>query len=214
MFKLLLATTNRKKVVELAPHFQALGVELVRLGERGEPPIVDETGATFIENARLKASQQAIHHRLWTLGEDSGLCVPALDGRPGVFSARFAGPDADDLANNRLLLKQMKQVDRNARLAYYVSTMCLASPEGESVIEVEGRCYGRILSEPRGEGGFGYDPLFEIPEYHRTFAELGLAVKSVLSHRGRALRKFLPRFQSLALHGTCGFPKPVGDVTG
>ena len=191
MLSLLLATTNRKKILELAPHFERLGIRLVQLNELKAAIEVEETGHTFQENARIKAMAQALHHQLWTIGEDSGLCVPALDGRPGVYSARFAGPNAGDEANNDRLLFEMADLRGRARDAYYVSTMCLCSPAGKVQLETEGRCWGRILQERRGSGGFGYDPLFEIPEYHLTFAELGLTVKAALSHRGRALRRFL-----------------------
>jgi XTP/dITP diphosphohydrolase len=194
--KILLGTTNKKKVVELRPAFESIGVQLVSLAELSSTLEVDETGETFIENARLKAIAQAKHHGLWTLGEDSGLCVPTLNGRPGVYSARFAGQGAGDEANNDKLLDELRGKTGVERAAYYISTMSLASPEGVSVIEAEGRCWGRILERRRGSGGFGYDPLFEIPEYHLTFAELGLTVKTVLSHRGRAVRVFLNQFRN------------------
>jgi len=151
---------------------------------------VEETGETFIENARLKARAQAKHHQLWTIGEDSGLCVPALDGRPGVYSARYAGLGAGDEANNDLLLTNMFELRGEQRAAFYVSTMCLASPDGECFVEAEGRCWGRILDARRGTGGFGYDPLFEVVEYQQTFGELDLAAKNAISHRGKAIQQF------------------------
>lgn len=191
---ILLATTNKKKIVELRPSFETLGVRLISLSDLSNPIDVDETGTTFIDNARLKAIAQAKHHQLWALGEDSGLCVPSLGGAPGVYSARYAGIGAGDEANNDRLLRELTGKTGAERAAYYVSTMSLASPEGEIFVEAEGSCWGRILEARRGGGGFGYDPLFEIPEYHQTFAELGLMVKTVLSHRGRALRLFLARF--------------------
>jgi XTP/dITP diphosphohydrolase len=191
---ILLATTNKKKIVELRPSFETLGVKLVSLSDLSKPIEVDETGTTFIDNARLKAIAQAKHHQLWALGEDSGLCVPSLGGAPGVYSARYAGVGAGDEANNDRLLRELSGKKGAERAAYYVSTMSLASPQGEIIAEAEGRCWGQILETRRGSGGFGYDPLFEIPEYHQTFAELGLTVKTVLSHRGRALRLFLARF--------------------
>ncbi len=191
---ILLATTNKKKIVELRPSFETLGVRLISLSDLSNPIDVDETGTTFIDNARLKAIAQAKHHQLWALGEDSGLCVPSLGGAPGVYSARYAGIGAGDEANNDRLLRELSGKTGAERAAYYVSTMSLASPKGEIFVEAEGSCWGRILDARRGSGGFGYDPLFEIPEYHQTFAELGLMVKTVLSHRGRALRLFLARF--------------------
>jgi XTP/dITP diphosphohydrolase len=194
---ILLATTNRKKIVELRPSFSDLGVELLSLSEMPNRMEVDETGSTFIENARLKAMAQAKHYGIPALGEDSGLCIPALGGRPGIYSARFAGIGAGDEANNDLLLDEMQQLRGERREAYYVSTMSLSDAAGNILAEAEGRCWGRIIEARRGTGGFGYDPLFEIAEYHRTFAELGLVVKNVLSHRGRALRRFLPQLRSI-----------------
>ena len=197
---ILLGTTNQKKIVELRPSLEPLGVSLVDLSAMPTSIDVEETGSTFIENARIKAIAQAKQHGLWTIGEDSGLCVPALGGEPGVFSARYAGVGAGDEANNDRLLDRMRGLQGESRAAYYVSTMCLATPDGECLVEAEGHCWGRILEARRGSGGFGYDPLFEIVEYHWTFAELGLAVKRILSHRGRALRQFksqLKRFQAI-----------------
>ncbi len=149
---ILLATTNKKKVLELRPSFENLGVGLIDLSALKSQIDVDETGATFIENARLKAIGQAKHHGVWALGEDSGLCVPALDGRPGVFSARFAGIGAGDEANNDLLLSEMTSLRGSDRNAYFVSTMSLASPDGEIIAEAEGRCWGRIIDVRRGAG--------------------------------------------------------------
>jgi len=193
---LLLGTTNRKKIVELRPALEPLGFTLVDLSSMSDRIEVDETGETFIENARLKAALQAKHYGLYTLGEDSGLCVPALGGRPGVYSARYAGIGAGDEANNDKLLEEMAGLQGDQRAAYYVSTMCLASPDGDFLIEAEGQCWGRILEARRGTGGFGYDPLFEIVEYSQTFAELGLSEKNALSHRGKAIRQFAKQFRT------------------
>ncbi len=121
--------------------------------------------------------------------------MPALGGEPGVYSARYSGEHATDESNNAKLLDKMSSLTGDQRRAYYISTIALSNPQGEIVIEASGQCWGRILSEYRGTGGFGYDPLFEIPEYHKTFAELGLTVKSVLSHRARALERFLRQMQ-------------------
>ncbi len=194
---MILGTHNRKKCDELRGLLEPLGIELRSLAEIDEPLTVDETGSTFMENARLKASQQAIHLGEWTIGEDSGLCVPALGGAPGIYSARFSDPDATDAKNNAKLLDEMGELDGHQRAAYYVCTIALADPVGRVCLEAEGRCWGRILRSLRGEGGFGYDPMFEIPEYHLTFAELGATVKSVLSHRARALQKFMRGLKKL-----------------
>ncbi len=187
---------NKKKLIELRELLEPLGWKLQSVSEIPDAISVDETGETFIENARLKASVQARHLGRWTIGEDSGLCVPALDGQPGVYSARYSGPGATDESNNRLLLQRMAGLEGDSRRAYYVSTIALSDPDGHIHCEAQGECWGRILTEYRGAGGFGYDPLFEIPEYHRTFAELGLVVKSALSHRARALRQFIRQLPS------------------
>jgi XTP/dITP diphosphohydrolase len=152
---------------------------------------VDENGTTFMENAQIKAREQAKRFGLWTIGEDSGLCVPALAGKPGIYSARYSGPGATDATNNALLLEHMLQLENEARHAFYVSTIAMSDPDGKIWLDASGECHGRILKEYRGTGGFGYDPLFEVIEYHKTFAELGLAVKSAISHRARSLRSFL-----------------------
>jgi XTP/dITP diphosphohydrolase len=121
------------------------------------------------------------------LGEDSGLVVPALKGRPGVRSARYAGKQGDDAANNTRLLAELAPLPDDQRAAYYVCVAALADPQGEVRAVTEGRCHGTIISDYRGTGGFGYDPLFLIPEYHHTFGELSPRVKHALSHRARAL---------------------------
>ena len=187
---LILGTHNAKKCGELRDLLAPLGFQLKSLAEVPDPLEVEETGQTFIENARLKAQVQAKHLKEWTIGEDSGLCVPFLDHAPGIYSARYSGPEATDEKNNQKLLTELESATSSQRSAYYVCTICLSSPSGEILLEAEGRCWGRILKKYRGSGGFGYDPLFEIPEYHQTFGELGSTVKSVLSHRARALAKF------------------------
>ena len=191
--KLYLGTNNRKKIVELVNLLEPRGFEIRIPGDFSDSFDVDETGATFLENARLKAVSQARHRGLWAIGEDSGLCVPALGGRPGIYSARFSGSNANDQTNTALLLKEMESIPRENRRAYYVSTIVLSDPTGGIHIETNGECWGRVLTESRGGGGFGYDPLFEIEEYHQTFAEMGLGVKRAISHRARALRAFLNR---------------------
>lgn len=195
---ILLGTNNRKKIIELVNLLEPRGFTLKTPGDFPDSLDVDETGSTFMENARIKAVAQAKHRDLWAIGEDSGLCVDALDGRPGIYSARFSGENATDASNNAQLLKLMHGIAHEKRSAHYVSTIVLADPDGNTHIETSGECYGRILSEPRGEQGFGYDPLFEIPELHATFAELGLAVKRAISHRARALRAFLNRLDALS----------------
>ncbi len=195
--KLFLGTNNRKKIIELVNLLEPRGFEIKVPADFSDVHDVEENGTTFIENARLKAASQAQHRHMWAIGEDSGLCVPALGGRPGIYSARFAGPDANDQNNNALLLKEMQSIPAEMRRAYYVSTIALSDPQGNTHIETYGECWGRILTERRGEGGFGYDPLFEIEEYHQTFAQMGLGVKRAISHRARALRAFLKRLDEM-----------------
>ncbi|MEM7455344.1 MAG: RdgB/HAM1 family non-canonical purine NTP pyrophosphatase [Planctomycetota bacterium] len=197
-FTLVVGTRNKKKRKELEylleKHRQ---ITLKTLDDYPDSIEVEETGTTFRENAELKATQQAKLLGQWVLGEDSGLSVKALDGAPGVYSARFAGEDATDEDNNALLLRKLEGVSSVDRVAWYTSHMALSDPEGNVLINCEGRCYGRILPEQRGSSGFGYDPMFLLPEYHLTFGQMGDAVKSVLSHRARANRQFVPKLLSI-----------------
>ncbi|XZE46489.1 RdgB/HAM1 family non-canonical purine NTP pyrophosphatase [Pirellulaceae bacterium SH467] len=188
---LFLGTNNKKKILELETELRPRGFEIRCPKDFEDHFDVDETGSTFIENARIKAIAQARHRGIWSIGEDSGLCVVALDGEPGIYSARFSGAGATDASNNSLLLERMKDVPAAKRHAYYVSTIALSDPDGVVHLESSGECWGCVLTEPRGQGGFGYDPLFEIAEYHQTFAELGVGVKRAISHRARSLRSFL-----------------------
>jgi len=194
---LVLGTRNRKKGIELAELFAPLGIELLTLADLPEAIEVEETGETFAENAAAKATEQARHLHRWVLGEDSGLSVDALGGAPGVYSARFSGPGATDESNNRLLLEKLGKMPLGKRTAHYVCHATLADLQGNVRADSEDYCHGRIRFEPAGSGGFGYDPLFEVVEYHRTFGELGSAVKAALSHRARAIRQVLPEIQRL-----------------
>ncbi|MGL6073252.1 MAG: non-canonical purine NTP pyrophosphatase [Fimbriiglobus sp.] len=187
MPKLVLGSRNKKKLGELVGLLGDLPLELTDLTPYPNAPEVDETGDTFEANARLKATITAQALGEWVLGEDSGLVVPSLGGAPGIFSARYAGEHGNDLANNAKLLTELTGKTGDSRRAYYVSTAALANPKGEVVALVAGKCWGIILEARRGEGGFGYDPLFLIPEYHATFGELSPVVKQALSHRGRAV---------------------------
>lgn len=199
---LVLGTNNAKKRQELVELLERYGFELRLLSDYPQAIDVEETGATFADNARLKASVQAKNLGAWVLAEDSGLAVDALAGRPGIFSARYSGPGATDQANNHKLLTELADVSMAQRTAYYVCRAALADPHGHIRAESEGTCQGRIRLEPVGSGGFGYDPLFEIVEYHRTFAELGGAVKAAISHRARALQRMVPQLLSLVRSGT------------
>ena len=195
--RLVLGTGNRKKGLELAELFAGVGVRLQTLAETADPIEVVEDGDTFAANAALKATGQARHLRCWVLAEDSGLMVDALDGAPGVLSARYSGPGANDESNNRRLLEQLGETSPEERSARYACHMTLADPSGAVRAESEASCRGRIVLQPRGTHGFGYDPLFEVVEYHRTFGQLGPVVKASLSHRARAARQLIPAITEL-----------------
>jgi XTP/dITP diphosphohydrolase len=190
---LVLASRNRKKSDEirtlLAPH----GIHVVNVAEFPDVPEVEEDGSTFAQNAAKKAREVAVRTGHWTLAEDSGLMVDALGGAPGVYSARYAGEPSDDLQNNARLIAELAGVPPDRRIARYVCHVALADPQGEIRVSEEATCRGRIIGEPRGTQGFGYDPHFLIPEYHRTFGELGAIVKNCISHRARALERAVPR---------------------
>lgn len=188
---IVLGTRNAKKRRELEELLRPLGIQLHTLDEFETSIEVAETGTTFAENSALKATEQAKAIGRWVLAEDSGLIVDALQGAPGVYSARFAGEHATDAENNRKLIESLQGVPKQERTAHYVCHMSLAAPSGAIVLTAEGQCHGRIRETPVGTSGFGYDPLFEIIEYHRTFGELGSHVKHVLSHRSRAMRALL-----------------------
>lgn len=198
---LVLGTANRKKGLELAELVEPLGLHVRTLADFPQAISVDESGETFAANAALKAVEQARHLRQWVLADDSGLAVDALGGAPGVYSARYAGPQADDEDNNRRLLEELAGMPLERRTAHYVCHATLADPTGTIRAEAEDYCHGRILTAYRGANGFGYDPLFEIIEYHRTFGELNPAVKAALSHRARAMRQLLPVFRHLLAAG-------------
>jgi len=194
---LVLGTHNRKKLGELAELLTPHGLALKTLADFPDAIAVEETGTTFAENARLKASVQARHLGQWVLGEDSGLSVDVLGGAPGVLSARYSDPGATDERNNRLLLENLASVPLERRTGHYTCYAALADPAGNVRAESEGICRGRILLTAIGSGGFGYDPLFEVVECHRTFGELAPAVKFVLSHRSRAMRQITPQIVKL-----------------
>lgn len=189
--ELVIGTHNRKKGAELAELLAPWGVAVVTLADIPDAIEVVEDGDTFAANAALKATQQAKHLRQWVLADDSGLEVDVLDGEPGVYSARFAGQNASDESNNRRLLERLAEVPLERRTAHYVCHVTLANPAGTVCANSHDVCHGRIRFEPAGANGFGYDPLFEVVEYHRTFGELGPSVKRAISHRSRAMRGIL-----------------------
>jgi XTP/dITP diphosphohydrolase len=186
---LIVATGNPGKLVEMQACLQGLPVDL-----RLKPPEidVDETGQTFLDNARLKASQVAQATGEWAIADDSGLSIEALQGAPGIYSARYGKDDADRIAR---VLKELTGVQD--RRACFVCAVAVARPDGSLALEVEARAPGRILEEPRGDGGFGYDPIFWLPELDRTFAELPPEQKHQVSHRGRAFAQLVPQLRDL-----------------
>lgn len=195
---MLLATSNAGKIAEFRDAFP--GVRLVGLREFPELELPPETGTTFEENARIKGRAAARASGLPSLADDSGLCVDALSGEPGVRSARYAGEAADPAGNRRRLLAAMRHVEAGQRTARFVCALCLAMPDGREDV-VRGECTGRLLDAERGDGGFGYDPLFVPDGETRTFAEMSTGEKDPLSHRGRAIRlareKFAPWLGSI-----------------
>lgn len=217
---LVIGTHNRKKGIELAELLAPQGFTVVTLDDLPNAIEVVEDGDSFEANARLKASQQAAHLGRWVLADDSGLAVDALGGAPGVYSARFAslggtprvrdgrgdsttpfaephGVPPNDEANNRCLLEKLGNTPLEKRTAHYVCHVAVADPTGTIRAESHDICRGRIRFKPAGANGFGYDPLFEVVEYHQTFGELGPHVKQALSHRSRALRAIIPKLLQL-----------------
>lgn len=197
MKTVLIGTRNPNKVREIAAVLGSCGVRLVSLAEwDASLPEVVEDGESFRENAVKKAMTLAEATGQWVLSDDSGIEVEALDGRPGVFSARYAGPNATDEQNNAKLLRELSGVPPERRRARYVCIIALAEP-GRLLGVVEGTCEGVVASEPRGRGGFGYDPVFYVPELGKTFAEVPAEVKNRLSHRGRALEALKSLFDRI-----------------
>jgi len=195
MPSLLIATTNRGKLKEIA-RLLGTGIDLLTLSDVPGIPDVVEDGDTFEANARKKAVESASASGLLTLADDSGLEVDALDGSPGVHSARYSGDEATDATNNALLLKNLANVPDTDRTARFRCVIAVAQPSGQ-VATANGACEGLILHAERGSGGFGYDPLFLVPEQNLTFAELDPEAKNQVSHRGRALRAILPSLERL-----------------
>jgi len=184
--KVVLATRNEGKVREIADILAPFGFEAVSLREFPEIGEISEDGDTFKENAMIKATAVSGQTGLLALADDSGLEVDALDGEPGIYSSRFAGEGKNDQANNRKLLELLSGVPAEKRTARFQCVVAIAEPDGWVHI-AEGSCEGVIVDEPRGQGGFGYDPLFYVPAYNRTFAELDPAIKNKISHRAKAL---------------------------
>jgi XTP/dITP diphosphohydrolase len=190
--KLLIATHNGGKIIELTEMLDGLPIDLISLKDFPNAVEVDESGSTFGENARLKATGYALQTGLAGIADDSGLEIAALDGRPGILSARYGGVESGFDEKMALILDELTAAEDRSRHARFVCSIAVAAPDGIILHQSEGFCNGSIAAEPRGIGGFGYDPLFIPDGYEMTFAELSTAVKSEISHRSRAFRLIIP----------------------
>lgn len=195
--KLLVATHNKGKVANFAEILAALAIEWLNLDDVGITADVPETGSTFYENAVLKARTYAAETGLFTLADDSGLEVDALGGEPGVYSARYGGAGLTHGARYQLLLSAMKDIPWQDRTARFRCVIALAAPDGSLLGTAEGTCEGMITWEPAGTGGFGYDPVFYLPEREQTMAQVGSAVKNQISHRAQAMRRIEPLLREI-----------------
>ena len=192
MQKLVVATSNPGKLKEIQEYLTGLPWELELKPQELD---IEETGTTFIANARLKASEVAKVLNKWSIADDSGLAVDALNGAPGLYSARYGKTDEDRI--NRLLKELGNTQNRQAK---FVCAIAIANPEGRIVLETEGICSGEILTSPRGDGGFGYDPIFYVPAEAKTFAQMSSDVKSKISHRGVAFAQLMPDLKTLKVN--------------
>ena len=185
--KFVLASQNKHKLEEMQAILSAHGVEVVLQSDLGLHVDVEETGSTFAENAMLKAKAVMEASGLPAIADDSGVCVDALNGGPGIYSARYGGPELDDTGRYRLLLENMRGA--KTRAAHFTSCIACVFPNGDT-LEAEGVCPGTIAFAPQGDGGFGYDPVFFLPELRKTYAQLTQEEKAAVSHRGKALAVF------------------------
>jgi XTP/dITP diphosphohydrolase len=197
--EIVIATRNDGKVKEFGPLFSQRGITVKSLRDFADMPEIIEDGATFAANALIKARTVALRLGLPVIADDSGLSVDRLNGEPGVYSARYAGAHASDQQNNRKLLEQLRRLPLSDQRslepepvilsgARFVCAICLVDAAGEPTVEVEACCEGGVIAESRGQHGFGYDPLFYIPAYGKTMAELTIEQKNEMSHRGKAMR--------------------------
>ena len=191
--KFVLATHNPGKLKEMGAILAQFGVEVVSPRDLGLTVDVEETGTTFAENAMLKAKAICAAAKLPAIADDSGLCVDALNGGPGVYSARYGGEGLDDKGRYMLLLNSLR--GQSTRTAHFTCAIACAFPNGDT-LTAEGRCDGTIAYAPMGEGGFGYDPVFFVPELKKTFGQLTAEEKSAISHRGRALESFSGKLET------------------
>lgn len=196
--KFVLASQNQHKLAEMRAILSAHGVEVALQGDLGLHVDVEETGTTFAENALLKARAVMEASGLPAIADDSGVCVDALNGAPGVYSARYGGPGLDDAGRYRLLLENMRGA--SSRTAHFTSAIACVFPNGD-VIEAEGVCPGSIGFAPVGDGGFGYDPVFFLPQLRKTYAQLTPEEKAAVSHRGKALAAFDEKLRAYLAEG-------------
>jgi XTP/dITP diphosphohydrolase len=189
MTKLVVATGNPGKLGEMQAYLVDSGWDLILKPEELD---IEETGTTFAANAQLKASQVALATGNWAIADDSGLAVDALDGSPGVYSARYGANDAERIAR---LLKELG--DETNRQAKFICAIAMARPDGAIALESEGACFGEILHAPTGEGGFGYDPIFYVPQTQLSYAQMSKDVKRSVSHRGKAFAELLEKLKTL-----------------
>jgi len=192
MRKLIVATGNPGKLLEMQEYLKGLDWELQLKPAEIE---IEETGTTFMENACLKASQVAKAVGEWAIADDSGLAVDALNGAPGIYSARYGKTDRERI--ERLLTELGREKNRKAK---FVCAVAIARPDGSIALQTEGVCLGEIIDSPRGENGFGYDPIFYVPQMQQTFAEMSPQVKGKVSHRGKAFEQLLPLIAQLSVY--------------
>ena len=195
--KVVMASNNAHKIAELRAILSAYGLDVVSQREAGVHVEPEETGTTFEENSRIKAVAVMQACGLPAVADDSGLMVDALNGEPGVYSARYGGPDCiSDSDRIDYLLKKLENVPEGKRTAKFVSVITLVTPDGKEIV-ARGECPGRILHEVHGSNGFGYDPVFYVPEQGKTFAELSPEEKNAISHRARALQEFCRLYEGM-----------------
>jgi len=203
--ELLVATTNRGKFAEVETYLEHLPLKILPLQSLGNFPLVIEDGATYEENALKKATTLAEYSGYLTLADDSGLEVDALNGAPGIYSARYSGEEGDDQKNNEKLLDAMKEVPEDRRTARFVCVLALCAPHSrkpKKKMVVRESCEGRIAFSPKGQNGFGYDPLFFYAPFGKTFGEIDRETKATVSHRGKALKKLAQSLPSVVDLGT------------
>lgn len=201
--KIVLATRNKNKITEFCDmlcEYIDRDITVLSLDDIGYRKETEENGKTFAENALIKANAPKCRDYP-VIADDSGLCVPALGGAPGIYSARYSGEGATDKSNNEKLISAMSGLSGDDRIGYYEAAVVCVLPNGHEPIVCEGRCYGKILSKPQGDGGFGYDPYFYVEEYKKTFAQITLEEKNMISHRGIALRELCKKLSDILSNG-------------